>query len=327
MYVLKCNIQIGKYVFDRANSIEIERSTELLTDTCKLTVPLTALLVDVNEQATVEVAKTIKVGDAVLIDVYYDGYQAHAIPFNGYVKQINYKMPLEIECEDATYLLRAKTIKKSWQSTTLNEVLTEIISGTRLRLTGNVPVINLSPFYLKDVNGMFALQKLKDEYGLTIYVTKGNQLYCGLAYAENTGEVNYVLNGDDSNVANADDLTYHSAEDMKLKVKAIAVSGNNTRTEVEVGDDDGAVRTLYFYNVPDMSTLTKMANQEIIRLKFDGYEGKLTTMLIPYVVPGMKANITDERFSERSGSYFVESVKTTWGMGGARNEVEVSIKL
>jgi len=44
-------------------------------------------------------------------------------------------------------------------------------------------------------------------------------------------------------------------------------------------------------------------------------------------LPGMTAELTDSMIPERGGSYYVESVKTKYGTGGARREVELGIKL
>lgn len=327
MFTLRCDIQIGQYRFTRAMDVELNKSTDLIAGTALIKMPLTAVLNDEDSKTTVEIAKAIATGNAVSIQLYYEGYEKHAQTFTGYVKRINYKMPLEVECEDAIYLLRQKTITKSWQSTTLQAVLAEIISGTGITLAGDIPSITLEPFYLNDVNGAFALQKIKDEYGLTAYIDNDGALYCGLAYTENTGTVRYSLNGSDSNVVNADELKYHSKDDIRLKIKAIAISGDNTRTEVEVGDNDGQLKTLHFYNIKDAATLKTLAAKELDKLKFDGYEGKITAFLIPHVVPGMKAIITDDRFPDRGGKYFVEEVSTQWGQNGGRNIVKLGIEL
>ena len=125
---------------------------------------------------------------------------------------------------------------------------------------------------------------------------------------------------------NANDLKFHAKDDMKIKVKAINIKKDNSRTEVEVGDEDGAVRTFNFYNVASQAELEKLAGQKLDEMKFDGYEGKINTLLIPGAIPGMTAQLTDTLFPERGGNYYIESVKTSYGTGGARREVELGIK-
>lgn len=325
MYIPNCHIAIGAYKFDRCSAVEIEKSTQLVASTAKITLPITAVLVNEGMTTTVETSKLVKVGDVVQIRLAYDGvYDGEE--FRGYVKRVNYKIPLEIECEDI-WPLRRKNINQSWKTVTLEALLQEIVSGTGIDLSSNVPGITLSPYSIKNATAAFALQKIRDEYGLTAYINRVGKLYVGLAYTDNSGQVNYTLNGSDVNVINADDLKYKNKDDVILKVKAIGIKGDNTRTEVEIGDKDGELRTLFFYNVTTADGLRKLATQEMNKLKFNGYDGKITTFLIPVALPGMKAVIVDEYFPERQGSYYVESVKTTWGIQGARREIELGIKL
>jgi phage protein D len=321
------HIAIGNYTFSRCNEVVVDKSTAIVQDTARIKLPLTARVKTGNDPATtIETAKVFKVGDEVIIRLSYLGHY-DAIQFKGFVKRIHPGQPLEIECEDAIWKLRQKNIKKSWKKTTLNEVLNEIVSGSGISIAGNIPSINLEPFGLQDVDGAFALQKLADEYGLRAYIKNDGSLWCGLAYSESEGTVKYNINGDNSNVVSANDLKWRDKDEVKIKVKAINIKGDNTRTEVEVGDEDGALRTLNFYNISSQDELTKLASQKLDELKFDGYEGKITTLLIPEALPGMTAELTDSLFPERGGSYYVESVKTKYGTSGARREVELGMKL
>ncbi|HHN48598.1 MAG TPA: hypothetical protein ENN08_06690 [Bacteroidales bacterium] len=321
------HISIGDYNFTRCGEVIIERSTAIVQDTARIKMPLTARLqAEGVVGAQVETAKAFNVGDEVSIRLIYQDY-FDGLEFSGYVKRIHVGQPLEIECEDAIWLVRRKNIKKSWEKTTLEEVLEEIVSGTDIKIAGNIPTIHMEPFGLNDVDGAFALQKLADEFGLRAYIRPDGKLWCGLAYTENEGRVNYNINGNESNVISAENLKWRAKEDVKIKVKAVSIQRDNTRTEVEFGDADGALRTLNFYNVQSKAELEAMAKQKLNELKFDGYEGKITTLLIPQCVPGMKAVLVDSMFPVRSGSYYVESVKTSYGSGGARREIELGIKL
>ena len=70
-----------------------------------------------------------------------------------------------------------------------------------------------------------------------------------------------------------------------------------------------------------------LAQEELKRYSFDGYRGKIETFLFPYALPGMVAQLEDEVYRERSGSYYIESVDVSFGMGGARRNVEIGIKV
>ena len=329
-YAVYMNIRIGGFRFSRAGGIEVRKSTSTIGATAKIVVPVSAVIENKGDRTgLVEVQHAIKVGDPVSITLGYHtknrDYEAEE--FTGYVRTINPTIPLEVECEDNNFLLRKKNINKSWKSATLQEVLEVIVSGTGITITGNLPKMTLSPFYLRDVDGAFALQKLADEYGLTIYFKNDGSLYVGLAYTQSVGEETLILNGDDVNVVNADELKFRRAEDVKLKIKAISFRGDNTKLEAELGDEDGALRTLNFYNIDSVAELKSMARQEIDKYKFNGYEGSVECFVIPFIYPGYKVNIKDAVFPEREGSYYVESTKVTAGTGGIRREIEISIKL
>lgn len=329
-YTVEMDIRVGGFRFSRANGVEVRKSTSTIGATANIKMPVSAVLENKGERTgLVEVQKALKVGDPVSITLRYHtrtrDYENEE--FTGYVKKINPTIPLELECEDNNYLLRKKNINKSWKSTTLKEVLEEIVKGTGIGLTDNLPGVTLSPFYLKNTDGAFALQKLADEYGLTIYFKKDGSLYAGLAYTENNGEETLTLNGENTNVIDADELKYRRAEDVKLKIKAISIRGDNTKIETELGDEDGALRTLNFYNIDSLAKLKELAKQEMQKYKFDGYEGSVKCFLIPFVEPGYKVNIKDEMFPDRAGSYFVESTKVIVGDGGIRRTIEISVKL
>jgi len=326
------DVYIADFRFSRSNGIEIRRSTHAIGSTAIIKTPISAVIENRGERSgLVEVAKAVKVGDPVFIRLgYHTAKGDHArIEFRGYVKSIQPKIPLEIECEDKNYLLRKKKLKKSWKSTTLKQVLNEIIADTGIVLHNekNIPEIKLEPFYLKNIDGAFALQKLADEYGLTIFFLPDETLYCGLAYTYEAGREKMVLNGDERNVINADGLKFRRADDVKLKIKAIAIQGDNTRLEAEIGDEDGSQRTLHFYNIKSVTELNAIAKQELDKLKYDGYEGKVKCFLIPFVDPAYTVKIVDPIFPDREGEYFVESTKLTYGSDGIRREVEIGIKV
>src|SRR5690606_38149178 len=127
-------------------------------------------------------------------------------------------------------------------------------------------------FALDKVNGLFALQQIKDSYNLTVYF-RNKELYAGLAYGQQFGEVNYSLT---HNVIDHD-LTYRNEEDVLLKVKAVGIKRDNTKTDVEVGDVDGDLRTLHFYEVESTAELKRLAQEELQKLKYTGFEGSLNT--------------------------------------------------
>lgn len=318
MYVvLEASLTIGTMRFTRVPSVSVEHSVNQVGATADLILPTRA----VAKGRVLELAKELKAGMPVEIELGYSGVW-RGVVFKGYLRRVEEGDTLKLQCEDAIYLLRAKSYTKSWKATTLKEVVAFLIAGTGIELSGEVPDVRLSPFYLKNVNGAKALQRLRDEYGLGVYFTPGGSLYVGLNYGDTSGTVRYNLR---QNVVNTS-LKYRNADDVQLRIKAVHIDDNNQKTEVEVGDKDASLRTYYFYDISDRAALRARADELLLREKYSGYEGSITTFLVPHVLPGMRADITDTRFG-RSGSYFVEKVKITYGTSGARREVWLGVKL
>jgi hypothetical protein len=322
MNVLTANIEIGLLKLNRVNEIEIERSINTLGATAIIKVPTTARLTRQAEFITeVETAKQFKPGQAVFIELGYNG--DNNLEFQGYVRRVNPGTPVEIECEDAIYLLRRSNLVMSWRQTTLKSVLEFILQGTGIKLVGNTPGISFSKFYLKNVSRASALQKIKDDYGLTMYFRSVTELFVGIASESDGTTIKYEFG---YNVID-NDLKWINDTDTRIKVKAIYIKPDNTRVEKEFGDGDGELRTLYFYNLEDGKSLKTVAEQELQKVKRNGYEGSVNTFLQPLCKAGNVVALKDPQFAERSGNYLAEKVKVTYGRSGARREITLGLKV
>lgn len=321
MFVLSADIQIAGKKFTRVNSVKIESSAKVLEDMATIIIPATARMERSGEFISeVETAKQFNVGDDVVINLGYNGDLKEE--FRGYVSRIKPGTPLEIECVDAVWLLRRKNCKGSFKNTTLKKLLEFIVSGTGIVLKGDIPGIQFKTYYLKNVTAASAVQELKDRYGLTLYMS-GKDLRVGLTSFTDKKVVKYGLG---ENVIE-NDLEWMNEDDTRIKVKAIHIKKDNTKVEKEYGDDDGELRTVYFYDLDSSADLQKMALAEASKYKFTGYQGGLTSFLIPFVQVGNVAKIQDQQFGERAGDYLVDKVTTTYGTAGARRKIEIGIKV
>lgn len=320
MFVLCCELKIGSVAFKSVHDVQIKRSIYNLAATAVIKVPVTAVLKRAGEPPTyIETAEAVKVGDPVEIRLGYDGQMN--TEFVGYVKRLNYKIPLEIECEDEYYLTRSINCVFSKKETTLkqclNTILPEIKQGACTDLTLKNFVVNNKP-------GNWVLGHLKKEYGLTIFFDINGNLYVGKAHDVQGETVKYRLR---FNVIKDDELKFQLASDIKMKVKAICYYKDGTKIEGELGEDGGENKILYYYDVKDAKELKALAQEELKRYSFDGYRGKIETFLFPYALPGMIAQLEDEVYQERSGNYYIESVDVSFGMSGARRNIEIGIKV
>lgn len=301
----------------------IKRSTHAANAKAVIKVPVTAILKQQGKEATkIETAQVVKVGDEVTIKLGYDGNLKDE--FKGFVKRLNYTVPLEIECEDWYWKLRYINIKKSYAQTTVKDLLNDILSGSGASVHSASIDLGLKNTVINNKTGAWVLEKLKSDYGLTVFFTLDGKLFAGKAYEVKGDPVKYELR---RNVIKDDDLKYYRAEDYKLKIEAKSYDKNGSKLEASVGVEGGEAKTLWFYDVTDAGQLKTLAEQELQRYSFDGYRGKIETFLIPFAEPGMVAEVKDPVYDERSGNYYVESTEVKFGTSGARRKVELGIKV
>ena len=328
MYVvLNCKVVIntsaGKTLsFTALNHCEIDNSIYNLGTSAKIKIPSSARL-RVNGQLqtdSVQTGKQFARGDKITISLGYNDDLKEE--FVGYIYRVNYTTPLEIECEGYEFLLRSPLDPKTWASTTLKDVITYVISGVNISMSDQIPVVNLVNYIIPSGRSKLeALQELKEKYGLTAYFIK-DQFYIGLAYVVDLGSVNYTIG---VNTIKDNDLKYHYADDVKLQVKAIGVNKDNTKIEATIGDHDGQLRTLFFYNVTSSTQLQKLAGEEIQKYKYTGYEGKFTAFLVPFAQPAMKVVLADPVYPEKNGTFYITAVKVEFGRNGARRIIDIGI--
>lgn len=322
MFVLEGNIKIGGYSFGSIHEAVITKSVDKLSDTAVVKLPTCFKISQNGKQVFTEEA--LKIGDDVTITLGYEGKYS-GVEFRGFVRKIKPTTPLTIECEDAIWQLRRKNITKAWnKGTTLKEVLQEIVKGTEIRLADGIPSVKLDKYIIKNANGAQVLQAIKQNMAMTVFLNDKGHLYCGLQQAENIGkEVIYDLN---YNIV-SNDLEYKSADERRVKVRYTYMGKGSTKKEVEVGDADGELRTFHTSVISDENKLKEMAQAEVERLKYDGYDGSVTSFLIPYATRGMSAKAVDEEHRNREGEYFIKKVVTTFGLSGARRKVTIGAKV
>lgn len=321
MFILSAKVTIGDYVFLSINDVEITKSVEELADLCVIKLP-TRFKVRQNEQVKFT-EEAIKVGDKVTVVLgYEERYQG--TEFVGYVSKVKPTIPMEIHCEDAIWLLRRKNITKAFGQTTIKNVLQELVTGTDLLLSAKIPDIPVEKFIIQNANAAQVLQKLKENYSLTAFIDDDGKLYCGLQQATNIGQIaSYDLN---YNLV-SNDLEFKTENDKQLKIRYTYVDSKNKKKNVEVGDPDGELRTFHTSTISDEKILKEMATAELTKLKYDGFEGTVTSFLMPYATRGMAADIIDKEHPNRDGKYFIKKVETSFGMSGARRKVTIGNKL
>ena len=322
MFVLTSEIKIGQFTFRSISEVEIIKSIEELSDTATIKMPSKFIVRQNGEEKLVENA--LKVGDKVSIKLGYEE-KYEGVEFIGFVVAIGSKIPLEIKCEDAMWLLRRKNITHAFNDKTpLKTILQKVVENTEIELSDKIPDVEVEKFIIRNANGTQVLQKLKEHLALSIYLDSEGKLYAGLEQLNNLHkEAIYDLN---YNLVE-NNLEYKTAEQKRLRIKYTYMDSKNKKKSVEVGDKDGELKTFHTSIISDEKKMEEMAHAEMQKLKYDGFEGSVKSFLIPVSTNGMTAVIKDKEHPNREGKYFIKKVVTSFGSNGARREISISNKL
>lgn len=299
--------------FDFVNAVEITRDTEKLTTEAKITM---------SKKVKWDKADKIPVkhGDSVKISLGYDDNLQTA--FVGYVRDVGFKTPIVITCEDEMFKLKQMpTKKKAYRSVSLETLLKDQGIGYRLNIMGEQAL----GAYRVTADTVAALLGKLSEQGIRSFFRYEDDtpvLYCGVLFERDTRPAQVFKTG--LNIISDQSLQQQKAENIRLRVKAVSLMPDNKKIKVEVGDADGEHRTLHNYNKTE-SELKAWAEQEIKRLKRDGLTGSFTTFghtlvdcldAIGIVIDGVK-----------SGVYQVKKNVVKYGDSGYRQEITLGLRV
>lgn len=299
------------------NNLEVDNSWELLTDTGKITFPTNVYVQEIGKNSVKlnhnKLAKQIKFGDKVEILTGYNN-KLNTI-LTGYVTHIKPRVPLEISCEDQMWKLKQNTIKDSGRNQTVSGLMAKHFSEYKT----DVLDVELGNYYIDNISGAKLLEQLKSDFGLYSFF-RNDTLVVGKRYnRETANKVTFAL---DSKDIETDELEFRSKEQIQLTVKAISNNSDGSKTEIELGEPNGESRTLNFYNL-SKAELKAAAQREMERLLYDGWRGKFTAFGEPFVRQGDIVTLSYEGESEKTGEYWVDAVRYTFGVDGYRQEIKL----
>lgn len=324
MLVLCYEIKIGAYTLKDIESITVNSSADMLSDTCTITLPGMVY----NKPYALE--DKIKRGDAVLARMGYNNELRDE--FKGYLKSIHPNAPMKLECEDSAFLFRKSISNKQFKKTSaakiaryiLDEVNKQLPAAQKMKLITDIKSSVLyETFTIIASNGYQALETLRSESGMQIYC-RGRELHVHLASTKKTGEATYDFT---RNIEASDDLEYVRAEDKKVRVVLTGGYLKKKQLKIEVGEKGGDELTIKMPKVTSQATLEKLAKQQLKKVSYDGYKGAIRGWLVPFCGIGYSARVLDPEYPQRTGTYYVSAVKTEFSKNGGVRTVTLGIKL
>lgn len=325
MFVMTANVTVDGFKPFKVSSINWTRSVDNIVDNASFVLPALCSLVDKKKSySNVTTGLLFKEGNRVTIEAGYDG--KNKIQFVGYISRINLGYPIVVELENAGYLLKHKVKNWSFKRTKLKAVLQTLVAGTGINLSPNIKDIGFEPAFLENYTSIQVLEWIKKNYNVNVCFF-GNVLYVGLTAGFVSDKVTFHLGW---NVAKDDGLNFRSFEGSKVKYVLESRNADGTRTIIKPNNEnsDKAISTKVIKTkIQDPTVQQDVINHQNVKQNQKGWEGNFTAFLIPHVEPGNTVDIVDKKFAERSGQYFVNSVKGSFDSSGGRQQIELGYKL
>ena len=318
-YTMTCRITFFKtnyreeIVLSTLESVRIERSWKLLTDTATITIPRRILKKPYKRR---EVRNMLRRGDKVKIELGYNGKNVKQ--FEGYITQVSADIPIKLKCEDEMWKLKQIPVNYSNANTTLENLLRNILPGYDIDANEGE---QLGSVRFSETTVSQVLEKLKQEKNIYSYFKNGT-LVSGKIYADDTTVVSHKFKLERNAVSN--NLQYRRGDDIKVLIIARAII-KGKKTEFKIGEDGGDVYKLNYtgHEVIALDDLKRKVQADYERKKTDGFDGSFTAFGIPSVHHGEKVAFESRLYEDRNGVYYIEGVNKTFSKEGYRQEIKL----
>ncbi|MCL1942806.1 MAG: hypothetical protein FWF54_04570 [Candidatus Azobacteroides sp.] len=361
------DISIGdKYKLGMLDSVEIYKSVDLLSDTATIRLPGTAFnhSLNVEDKVTCGSKVVVKLGYNDKLEEEFVGYVREITNDNGCI-QLNCEDPLFLtrtsipnkefkNCllsdiiayiteevkEDITYECdyNLKFDKFVINNSTGNAVLKKLQDETRANIYFKDRTLHVHQAYTEEfgrvkydfaVNIETADLKYRKADQNPYQVTVEGTGKDGKTISVSVGKVSdgKVSDGNSSDGKTSNSKTSNSNSDSNGS-DGKASDGKTSDGKTSDGKDDNSNKiSLKVYGISDEASLKLRAEEELKRYSYDGYDGDITTFLIPFVDAGYLAEIHDKDYEYKDGCYYINSVDTKFSSEGAVRKVHLGFKI
>lgn len=299
----------GRVELRKVHAVELRMSINTVCQSASVLLPKNISVLQQEQLRTY-----IRRGDPVEVYLGYDGDLQ--LEFEGYVERMGAEIPVAIELRDRLWMLLQRSFDRSYKVANVRTVVSDLVDGA---FAVEALDATIGPRRWSKSTVGKVLKELQDEFGLKSYLL-GNTLRVGVPFSSSPVTVAY----DEERNMRSSNLTYRLADDVKLQVVAESTKKNGTKISVQLGDADGERRTLSYYGIDSVEELRKLAEQDMQRFKYDGYEGSFSAFGVPYCTLGYRVQLRSRQYPERDGSYLAEGVTTSFGPEGFKREVKLA---
>jgi hypothetical protein len=326
MFIMTSNITIGKY---KVKPSAVKWKTSVLSpfNTCTISLPrIIYLKNNLEGKSTKNLTKkknptfVFSEGDKVQVELGYDG--RNTLRFSGFVKWLNVTETLELECEGYSYQL-PKVFNNSYQSVKVKKLLTDVTQGTDIVIFDKIPEVTLKNVRFKNASGWQVLEYLQKEIHLTPFFDN-EILYVGTRFGYRDKNQKPVKLQIGWNTAEDKDFKKRKTE-KNVKINLVE---KNSQGEIKKTKSDekkySETKEVKIKSGLNETILKEIANDLQTSENYTGYQGSITCFLEPYINKSDVVQIIDNRFPEREGLFFVETVEGSFDSSGGRQKVTLN---
>lgn len=302
--VFCCKITIGKFTFDSANEIEINKTWKKFTQTARIKIPRKLNYIEGNTSYPIERLKDfIKKGDKVKIELGYN--RELMTEFEGYVISTpTMNTPYEIECEDEMWLLKNKTVSVHIEDATVRQILQACSPEYNIYCVDEF----YGDFSLGEVTPVKIFNELKKTKGLFTFFRE-KRLVCGIPYSDKLiSELipTYTI----GKTIIETDIKFKYDEDTPIKVYGSSKDPTTGRTyRFDFGEDGGTRISLHFDNEITLDELKKAVKEKhSFNKKMGNVTGTIKTFGFPFVEHGQTIRYLDAIKEEINEKVFIDEI-------------------
>lgn len=310
LVVLSANERRGRISMRKVHAVSIEQSIDQVCQRATVTLPR-----NVKQLQDGRLKDLIRRGDPIEVSLGYNGELNSE--FSGYVTKVSTDVPVVLELHDGLWKVLQRPFSRSYRNAHLPTLIGDVLAGA---MPHSAMDATIGPVrFEQGCTVATVLKTLKDEFGLVSFLKDGT-LYCGQVFDRAARTVRY----DSERNLKSNELKYRMAEDVKVKVTAKSVDSKGEKLEVELGDVDGEQRTLNYYGIATKAELRKLAEVDMKKFKFDGYEGAFTAWGLPFAQFGDRVSLRSALYPERDGEYLAEGVDVSFGPQGFERNIKLA---
>ncbi|MDH7554080.1 MAG: hypothetical protein QHH74_10510 [Spirochaetota bacterium] len=254
---------------------------------------------------------------------FWCGYTQYGmnLEFEGFVREVSPTQPFTIIAEDYFYFLRREVISKTFTNMTCGEIIKYICSPYPIDtgyIHSGIKIKNRNYF---SKTKRFIVKDLATLCGFDVFFV-GSVLHFEKPFSMTQKSIPVFTFG--KNVIEDDIYFSPDPEYDKIILISEQTDGSGMVYTAQYGNGQ-RVKTMYIEDIPQ-NEIKSRAKELYDEITYNGFKGSIITFGYPSVMHSTKVKITDDRYPEKNGYYYVDKVEKEYGSNGFRQKIYIGKK-